>query len=74
MTGRKRWPNEAEWAREESIAAARKGLAAARKVPREGTAAAALVDLVDTLHEIIHILTSVGPGSTNEKPAGMLAA
>lgn len=70
MTKRKRWPNEAEWARENAIAAARKGLQAVRKVPRtDGTAVAALVELVDALHEIIHNLMSVGPGSTNKTTA-----
>ena len=59
MTTRKRWPNEAENSRMESIAAARNGLQAARKVAKgqvEG-----LVEVIDQFHKIIENLMAVGP-------------
>ncbi len=72
MTERKRWPNEAENARLESIAQARRGVAAVRRAA-QSSAPAALVDVVDALHTIIENLTSVGPGQEQKKTA-MLSA
>ena len=54
--------------RQEAIAQARKGLRAARE-KRE----AALADLIDALHEIIHNLMSVGPGAAQNETAAMNA-
>lgn len=74
MTERRRWPNEAENQRQESIAEARRGLAAVRKAVRGDSSA--LVEIVDALHLIIEKLTSVGPGESTQvqKTADMLGA
>lgn len=77
MTERKRWPNEAEWAREEAIAQARRGLKAGRaiaRIAREPETVKHAADLIDTLHQIIQQLMAVGPGGAGNKTAGMLAA
>jgi hypothetical protein len=69
MTPRKRWPNEAEYAREESIAAARTGLRTARelaRMPGNETALRGLIAVTDAFHTIIENLLTVGP--KNEPP------
>lgn len=62
MTERKRWPNEAENARVESIVAAREGLQAARELARRPEVQGArLAEIVDQFHKIIESLMMVGP-------------
>jgi hypothetical protein len=66
MTERKRWPNEVENARIDSIVAARNGLQAARELARmQGNQETlrGLLTVTDTFHQIIENLISVGPGT-----------
>lgn len=64
MTPRKRWPNEAEYAREESIAAARNGLQTAKEVAKGQVGMVqGLTEVVDRFHQIIENLMAVGPGN-----------
>jgi hypothetical protein len=68
------WPLLAAGAaRVDAIAAARKGLNAVRRMPKTETSAA-MFEVLDALHEIIHNLTSVGPQAQENKKAGMLVA
>lgn len=64
-TKAKRWPNNAEFARVESIALATKGLLSCRKIIEDGRAdaltTARAAKALDSLHRIRSLLQSVGP-------------
>lgn len=71
MTPRKRWPNEAENAREESIAAARNGLRTAREMAKGQVGAQGLAQIVDEFHKIIENLMTVGPSLSPATGSGL---
>ena len=70
-TRRKRWPNEAEWARQEALSYARRGVKATSAMLQTQEVTREIAIANDCLHQIVTALIQVGPMAEQKASQGV---